>query len=38
LRWQLCEDVLHVGIRVMPIDLGGLDQAHHCCRPLAPSQ
>jgi hypothetical protein len=23
------EDVLHVGIRIMPIDLGALDQAHH---------
>ena len=49
LGWQPGENVLYVGIRVMPIDLGALNQAHHgggtlACpqrsrkEPIAPSQ
>jgi hypothetical protein len=38
LRWKPCEDVLHVGIRVIPIDLGVLDQARQCSGTLTGPQ
>ena len=34
LRWQPCQHVLQVGIGLMPVQLGRLDQAHHISRPL----
>ena len=38
LSGQACEDILQIGIRIMPIELGGLNQRHDDCGPLARSQ
>lgn len=34
LGWQALQDILQVGIGVMLVELGRLDQAHDCSRPL----
>ena len=38
LRWQAGQDVLEVGQRVMTVEFGALNQAHHRGGPLARSQ
>ena len=38
LRWQARKHVLHIGIRIMPIEPCRLDQAHDGGRALAPAQ
>lgn len=35
LGWQSREHVFQVCIGIMPVELGGLDQAHDRSRPLA---
>ena len=31
LSWQACQHVPQLGMRIMPVDLGALDQAHDGC-------
>lgn len=38
LRRQACQHVLEIGIRIMPVHAGRLDQAHDCCRAFAAAQ
>lgn len=35
LRRQAGQHILQIGIEIMPVQLGGLDQGHHRSRPLA---
>ena len=35
---QSGQDIFDVFKRIMPVQLGGLDQAHDCSRPLAGAQ
>lgn len=38
LRWQPLEDILEVSVRVTPVELGRVDQAHDGCRSFAGTQ
>lgn len=38
LRWQARQDILEIGIRIMPIEFGTLDQTHHRSTTLARTQ
>ena len=38
LRWQARQNIFEVGIRIMPVELGALDQTHHRRSALARTQ
>jgi hypothetical protein len=38
LRGQACEYVFQIGVRIVPIEFGTLDQAHHGCCSFARTQ
>jgi hypothetical protein len=38
MRWKAFQDVLQIRIHVMPVETGGMDQAHHRRGTLARAQ
>lgn len=38
LGWQARQNILEIGKRIMPIELGTPNQTHHSCTPLTRAQ